>query len=183
METITVRIQGESDWLHFTFNVEELNKLKNPALFLPPISAKIGKLLDIGLAAVLSVENKKEVETLLSQYVANLNTYQMMLTNGMHSLFITSFRAKGPRVGYMTRVAGAVRDHISNCMMVNINNPSNPTPEDVGYTILLKLIYTNQAYKKDKYHSNSVFRLITRESVMQFAEKIEIRETQNVQSN
>ena len=180
-ETISVRIQGESDWLNSVFNIQELNNLKDSTLNLPLISAKIGRLLDIG-SATLSIENRKEVERLLSQYVANLNIYQKMLEQEMSSLFITSYRAKGPFSGYMTRVAGATKDHIANSIIVLLDNPDTPTPEDTGYTILLKLIFTNTNYKKDKYHSKSFFH-DTYRLAQQCGEKTEIRRVDSPQSN
>ena len=180
METITVRIQGESDWIQSVFKVQDLNELKDPALFLPAISAKIGRLLDIG-TETLSVESRKKIETLLSQYVANLNIYQQMLSNELHSLFITSFRAKGPLHGYMTRSAGAAPDHIGNSLVLILDNPSMPLP-DPGYFLLLKMISQNEFYKKDKYHSKSTFHII-HEQAFRISKNIEIRERQDVQNN
>jgi hypothetical protein len=102
-----------------------------------------------------------------------------MLLDGMHSLFITSFRSKG---GYMTRIAGAVKDHIGNTIILQTNSSILP-PEDKGYILMLKVIYENHTnYKKDTYHANSAFQVINRQA-HQFGKDVEIRRTENPQNN
>ncbi len=71
METLTVRIQGESDWLEPLLYVKELNKLKDQKTDKAALSLAMGKLLDIGVEK-LTEENKNTVITLLANYVANL---------------------------------------------------------------------------------------------------------------
>ena len=174
-------MQGESDWIESAFKIQELNALKNPTLNPPPIAAKIGRLLDIGNGTI-TVEKKKEIEVLLSQYVANLRIYNQMLTQGMRSLFITSYRAKGPECVYLTRVAGALRNPIGNTMLLDLSNPDIPTPDDIGYMLLLKVMAMNPNYKKDNYHSKSSCH-ITIHRAKEFGQKIEIKSGGNPLEN
>lgn len=181
MDSITIRVQGESDWIESEFKIQELNALKNPTLDLPPIAAAIGRLLDIGTSTI-TVEKKRELEVLLSQYVSNLKIYPQMLSQRMCSLFITSYKAAGPEYGYLTRIAGALRDPISNTILLDIENPAAPTPKDVGYMLLLKVIAINPNYTKDNYHSESSCYL-TLSQAKEFGDKIEIRPGGNSREN
>lgn len=173
MEIIHVRIQGETDWISTVFKVEKLNGLIDSSLSLPLIAYKLGSLLDGHPFDPISNEKRKEIETLLSQYVANLNAYQTMLSQGLQSLFITSFRLNGTKLGYGTRVAGAIGDKLSDTQVVSANNPNSEIIGDPGLIILLKLISSNTAYSKDKYHSRSVAKLILNQA-KQMRNKIQI---------
>lgn len=180
MESITVRIQGESDWLQPVLIVQELNKLMEPSIDLSHISARIGQLLDCGTLP-LTNDQKNEVLMLLSKYVANLKVYQHMIEEEMNSLIITSFRAGNPFDGYITRVAGAIRDHIENSIVVVMNDSTFPI-EDVGYIILLQLISFNPKYKTDPYNSKSNYWVIADQAKL-LSGKIEISCPQNSKYN
>jgi hypothetical protein len=164
MDLINVRIQGETDYISCVFRVEKLNELVDSSLHLPLMAYKLGNLLDGHPLNPISTDKIKEIETLLSQYVANLNIYQTMLRQELHSLFLTSFRLKGSRVGYCTRIAGAIRDKLSDTLVVSANNPNTEIIGDPGLLILLKLISSNTAYSKDKYHSSSIAKDIFRQA-------------------
>ncbi|MFT6441580.1 MAG: hypothetical protein ACJASQ_001611 [Crocinitomicaceae bacterium] len=164
MDLINVRIQGETDWISFVFKVDKLNELINSSIQLPLIAYKLGSLLDGHPLDSISDDKRIEIESLLYQYVANLNIYQTMLRQELHSLFLTSFRLKGPRLGYSTRVAGAIRDKLSDTLVVSANDPNSRVPGEPGLLILLKLIGSNAAYGKDKYHSRSLAKDIIRQA-------------------
>ena len=76
METIAVRLQGETDWINSIFKVEELNKLIDSSHPLPRISSSLGELLDNNSKDSVADTKREEIEELLSVYVANLNIYQ-----------------------------------------------------------------------------------------------------------
>lgn len=164
MNLINVRIQGETDWISYVLKVDKLNGLIDSSIQLPLIAYKLGSLLDGHPLDPISDDKRMEIETLLYQYVANLNIYQMMLSQELHSLFLTSFRLKGPRLGYSTRVAGAIRDKLSDALVVSANDPTSQIPGEPGLLILLRLIGSNAAYGKDKYHSKSVAKDIIRQA-------------------
>lgn len=156
MDLINVRIQGETDYISCVFRVEKLNELVDSSLHLPLMAYKLGNLLDDQSWDPISNDKRVEIETLLSQYVANSKIYQIMLSQELHSLFLTSFKLKGPGLGYCTRVAGAIRDKLSDALVVFAKDPNSQIPGEPGLLILLKLIGSNAAYGYDKYHSKSV---------------------------
>lgn len=171
METITVRIQGESDWVQTVLNVQELKALKDSGLHLPIIAGQMGKMLDRGFDSISPDDNKKLIN-LLSKYVGNLKVFNQMQSQELGSLIITSFRAGKPFVGYWTRVAGAIRGDIRNASTITLDDRNFPS-ENIGYLILLKMISSNPCYKTDKYHSKSNYHLI-REQATQVADLITI---------
>lgn len=164
MDIIHVRIQGETDWISTVFKVEKLNGLIDSSIPIPLMGAKLGRLLDDQSWDPISNDKRVEIETLLSQYVANSKIYQIMLSQELHSLFLTSFRLKGPGLGYCTRVAGAISDKLSDALVVFANDPNSQIPGEPGLLILLKLIGSNAAYGYDKYHSKSAAKDIIRQA-------------------
>ena len=160
MNSINVRIQGETDWTSYNYEVDDLNRIINYSISMPKLAFELGQLLDGHPLNPLSTDKKLKISGLLSQYVANSEIYQEMLQLNLRSLFITTFRLEGNNIGYKTRIAGAISEDISNALVVSKFNTPSPLFGDTGMLILLKLIGSNANYNKDKYHHQSVAKLL-----------------------
>jgi hypothetical protein len=160
MKTITVIIQGEKCMVQAEFEIEKLNKLKAGTLDRSSLSFIIGKSLD-RIKSEISEAKKEEFLGLLSLYVANLTSYEIMIATNLNCIFITSFRAPGSSLAYQTRIAG-VLNHCIEDSLINLSDSDRELLKtyDVGYLLLLKIIYRNSYYKKDKYHSKSKFNIV-----------------------
>jgi hypothetical protein len=157
MEQITARIQGETDYVIETLDITELDKLKDPKINRALIGAKMGRILDGSPTEPLSSAKKEEVRRLLASYVANTETYKLMLANRLQSVLITSFRMKSPAEqphGYATRVAGVFGGDIKTLVI-----PVEPEFSDLdpSHLLLLKFLKDNNSYKRDPYAQHSVF--------------------------
>jgi hypothetical protein len=181
MDSITARVQGETDWLVFSYEIKELNGLKDASLSLASISNQIGKLLDGSNIDEISKEAKENVKNLLATYIANTNSYLKMLETERKTIFITFFRRRNIANHYIARIAGILRELIENFRAVDTNNPSHKF-EDIGHLIFLKVLNSNPNYSKDQYATSSIFKILKKQSE-QMAGKIEIINTIDPQIN
>ena len=161
MNSINVRIQGETDWLSYNIEIDLLTNYISRSISLPKLAFRLGEILDGYLLKPLTFEKKVEVGRLLPQYIANSEIYQMMLQHELKSLQFTSFRLESKLLGYKTRFAGAVRG-VYNDVIVTSDKPNGKFKCDPEYLILLKLIGSNPAYYIDKYHPNCLSNEIIR---------------------
>jgi len=169
---ITVDIQGETDWVRFTYDTKQLDSLKNPAENLALLGIQLGALLDGDPINELSEEKKSEVSWLLARYVANLKAYEAMLSEGQQTLMITVFRIKnGKSTGYAIRVAGTFPEDLNETTLFV---DGMPIPMDTHHTVLLYLLKTASQWYTEKYDKKSAFHDFIRESKL-IEDKIEFR--------
>jgi hypothetical protein len=174
LQKITVVIQGEADWLKFNFIPDELERLKKHTTNLALLGALMGEILDGSQVKVLSDEKKEKVERLLARYVANLQTYELMLVSDSRTMIITTFRIRdGKRTGYGTRVAGIMKESLDN---IAIFIDGLPTPLEPHFMLLLDFISQSEPYAKESksYDRKSIFHDLIRQAKLMEG-KIEIR--------
>lgn len=169
---ITVDIQGETDWVRFSYDTTKLDSLKSHAENLPLLGKQLGSLLDGDPVKELSEERKSKVSELLARYVANLKSYQVMLSEGYQSLMITVFRNKS---GYSIRVAGLFPEDL-NETTVFVNGM--PEPLHSHHFLLLSLMRKSSHLYTEKYHKKSIFHDFIRQAE-QMGGKIEFRNQAN----
>ena len=172
-ENITVDIHGETDWLRFSYDKVALAALKNPSENMPLLGASLGQLLDGDPMVPLTQEKELEICELLARYIANLNSYNTMLSYGFKSMVITVFRTKTEQVeGYTIRVAGVVKDDFND---VTVFVDGVPVEATYGpHFILLDLLRSTSCIYKEKYHPDSTFHLLMQQ-VKNIHCKIEFR--------
>jgi hypothetical protein len=169
---ITVDIHGETDWLRFSFDTTKLDALNNSSVNSSSLGNQLGRLLNDDPVNELSELKKSEVSELLAKYVANLKSYQIMLSEGYQSLMITVCRIKnGSSSDYAIRVAGMLTEDLNETtLFVN----GIPEPLHSHHFVLLHLLKKSSHLYTEKYHKKSTFHDLIRQSNLTSG-KIEFR--------
>jgi hypothetical protein len=162
---ITVLIQGETDWLRFSFDTNKLDLLKNSTQNLGLLGALMGQILDGSKLFELSTNKKQKVQELLARYVANLASYEQMLETGWLTLVITSLRIKdGKRKGYETRVAGILELDFDNISVIFDNIEVPEEPMFFKHIILLYCLSESWSFYTGKYDQKSIWHDLIRQA-------------------